>query len=113
MVQPVNGVPEVAENSDDESVETCSTNSLDTVITNCSDDEEDSSKAAEVLPNGPQFQDFIDSMVKNAINSHIKGVKENSRFEDDQDQNPENEVSCSKNFLFSKYFSRYRKTKTQ
>jgi len=70
-------------------VETCSTNSHDTVITNSSDDEEISVEAAEAFQNGPQFHDFIDSMVKDAINNHIKGVKENSRFENEQDQNPE------------------------
>lgn len=77
------------EDSDDESVETCSTNSHDTVITNSSDDEEISVEAAEAFQNGPEFHDFIDSMVKDAINNHIKGVKENSRFENEKDQNPE------------------------
>ena len=89
---PVKCATEVTEDSDDESVETCSTNSHDTVITNSSDDEEISVEAAEAFQNGPQFHDFIDSMVKDAINNHIKGVKENSRFENEQDQNPEIEV---------------------
>ena len=99
MFKPVNGVAEVTEDSDDESdnVESCSTNSLDTVITNCSesesDDEESSfepqKSSAEALQNGPQFHDFIDSMVKNAINSHIKSVKNS---ENETGQNPEIEV---------------------
>ena len=87
------------EDSDDESVETCSTNSHDTVITNSSDDEEISVEAAEAFQNGPQFHDFIDSMVKDAINNHIKGVKENSRFENEKDQNPEIEVLYFKSYF--------------
>jgi hypothetical protein len=96
VVKPVNGV---AEDSHDESddVETGSTNSLDTVVTNCSesesDDEESSfelqKSAPEASQNGPQFHDFIDSMVKNAINSHIKSVKNS---ENETGQNPEIEV---------------------
>ena len=128
MVQPVNGVVEVTEDSDDESddVETCSTNSFDTVITNCSesesDDEESSfelkKSAPETLQNGPQFHDFIDSMVKNAINSHIKSVKnsENSRLQNEPGQNPEIEVKIHfQNALFLSISSRFKlkKTKTQ
>ena len=69
----------VSEESDDESAETSSTASNETVLSN---DGSDKSSESDPLIDGPPFHDFIEAMVKDAIDSRRKELaEENTRSE--------------------------------
>ena len=73
----------VSDESDDESAETSSTASNDTVLSN--DGSEKSSDESDPVVDGPPFHDFIEAMVKNAIDSRQKELaEENKRSENEE-----------------------------
>ena len=70
----------VSEESDDESAETSSTASNETVLSN--DGSERSSVESDPVVDGPPFHDFIEAMVKDTIDSRRKELaEENTRSE--------------------------------
>ncbi|CAG5091711.1 Oidioi.mRNA.OKI2018_I69.PAR.g13208.t2.cds [Oikopleura dioica] len=93
----------VSDESDDESAETSSTASNDTVLSN--DGSEKCSDESDPVVDGPPFHDFIEAMVKNAIDSRQKELaEENKRSENEESfleiesvQKDEDTISLSSN----------------